>query len=244
MNLTDEDKKFLEIVEERIDKSFNRKPLIFLGFYNEHEIQLIKDYYHYDDDHFYGGYEGAKRRLFCVKSTDHNLFEFDTIQISYRECDELTHRDILGALMSLGVERFVIGDILVSKGVAYAFVRQPFGEYALEHLTKIKNVGVKLRLVHEMVIPFEQEYEDILCYMHSTRLDSFVSRICKVSREEAQKYIKSELVNVNYYVETNNSKLLKVGDIITVRKYGKFVFYENSGLTKKGNSIILVKRYK
>ena len=71
-----------------------------------------------------------------------------------------------------------------------------------------------------------------------------VSAICSVSRDKSQQFIKSDLVSVNHKIENNNSKTLVVGDVITVRKFGKFVFAEDNGLSKKGKYKILVKHFR
>ncbi|MBR2715839.1 MAG: RNA-binding protein, partial [Ruminococcus sp.] len=93
-------------------------------------------------------------------------------------------------------------------------------------------------------IDFVSNYEIINFTVSSLRLDVFVSAVCNLSRANSQKYIKSEFVSVNHMVNSNFSKSLNEGDVVTIKKYGKFVFIAEEGVTKKGRLRIRVKHFR
>ena len=91
---------------------------------------------------------------------------------------------------------------------------------------------------------YSQKYDELSFTVSSLRLDVFVSALCNLSREKASKLITTENVTVNYILQTSNSKTLNVGDVVTIKKYGKFVFTNNNGFSKKGRIRVLVKHFR
>ncbi len=217
----------------------------FYGFLNQHEVQLIKDNIHLSDDcMFWGGYDEAQRVFFGANVDSVDVFPFVCAKITYKKEYKLAHKDFLGAFMALGLERSTIGDILVSDGQALVFIKSDVFDYVVSETTKIGKVGVKISLCDTDQIAYEHDIEVLNFTVASKRLDVFVSAVCHLSREKSQRLIESDLVSVNYNVENSVSRLLKVADIITIRKYGKFEFAEESGFSKKGRTRILVNHFR
>ena len=77
--------------------------------------------------------------------------------------DKLTHRDFLGALMSLGIERETIGDILVEDGRCIVFVKSDIKDYIISQLFKIGNAGVKIRRQSPDKLPKGRGVEELTC---------------------------------------------------------------------------------
>ena len=239
------DKLIISKAQDMINLSQKRHSPCFLGFINEHETQVIKDaVYLTDDCYFFGGYTDAQRVILGAGVSGNDEFPICALKFLYKKEYKLTHRDFLGSLMSLGIERSTVGDILVFDSYAVVFVKSELADYIKQEITKIGRVGV--RIVDEDLIDFEyvSEYDELSFTVSSLRLDVIVSAICSVSRDKSQQFIKSDLVSVNHKIENNNSKTLVVGDVITVRKFGKFVFAEDNGLSKKGKCKILVKHFR
>ena len=244
-SLNPEDKLIISKAKDTIYLSEKRFSSAFYGFLNEHESTLIQNVIHLDDNcMFWGGYDNAKRVVFGsgVRSTDE--FPISALCFRYKSDFELSHRDFLGSLMSLGIERSTLGDIIVNDGQAIVFVKNDIAPFIEQEVRKIGRVGVKITDYDLSDFTYEDEFDEISLTISSLRLDVFVSALCKISRDKACKLIESEMVTVNHQIQTSNSKPLCVCDVVTIRKYGKFVFAENNGFSKKGKFKVLVKHFR
>jgi len=243
--LAEQDKLVVSKALDTIYLSEKRHCACFYGFLNEHEAQVIKNNIHLTDEcEFWGGYDTAKRVFFGVKSDGPDSYPFVCAKITYKKEYELAHKDFLGAFMSLGIERSTIGDILVYEGYALSFIKNEVFDYISNKLTKIGRVGVNVSKYEGDRIIHDEMFDRLSFTISSSRLDVFVSALCRISREKAQSVIKSDLVAVNYNIENSVSKTIRVGDIITIRKYGKFVFAEEVGYSKKGRARVLVNHFR
>lgn len=244
-NLNPEDKLIISKAKDTIYLSEKRFSPAFYGFLNEHESALIQDTVYLDDScMFWGGYENAKRVVFGsgISSTDD--FLISALCFKFKSEFELSHRDFLGSLMSLGIERSTIGDIIVGDGQAIVFAKNDIVSFIKQEVRKIGRVGVKISDYDLSDFTYEDEFDEISLTISSLRLDVFVSALCKISREKASRLIESELVTVNHQTQTSISKILCVSDVVTIRKYGKYVFAENNGFSKKGKIKVLVKHFR
>ena len=120
-----EDNLFLSRADDVVALSSMRKKPCFFGFLNEMESYILQEYLSWNSEniYFYGGYESAKRVMLCC-SENHiteDDFPVKAVYFKYRTADKLSHRDFLGALMSLGIERSCVGDILVGEGYAVCY---------------------------------------------------------------------------------------------------------------------------
>lgn len=239
------DKLIISKAEDTIYLSQKRNSPCFFGFLSEHETQIIKDsLYLTDDCSFWGGYKDANRVIFGSGISNYDEFPLNALKFLYKKGFELSHRDFLGSLMSLGIERSTIGDILVFDSYAIVFVKSELVDYIKQEITKIGRVGVKITEEDIKDIHYVNEFDELSFTVSSLRLDVIVSALCSLSREKSQQLIESDLVSVNHKVENNVSKTLCIDDVITIRKFGKFVFTEDNGLSKKGKFKILVKHFR
>ncbi len=240
-----DDKLLLSKAKDVIDLSEKRNSPCFLGFLTSHEKQVIIDNLHgIDENFFYGGYENAERTIFAVNAESVDDFPIIPIEFTFRECDSLSHRDFLGAMMSLGITRESVGDILVTKGRAVAFVKRDISDFVLSWIDKVGSKGVKVSMLSDNNLPISENYEILEFSVASLRLDVIISAVCSLSRDKSAKLITAENVSVNHYIQTNVSKTLEKGDCFTIKKYGKFVFTEVLGYTKKGRIRISVKHFR
>lgn len=88
-----------------------------------------------------------------------SMFPICGIEFSFRKCDRLTHRDFLGSLMSLGIERETVGDILVEDGRAVVFVKAELSDYVKSQISKVGRVGVKVDDADLSKLPQEEEWK-------------------------------------------------------------------------------------
>ncbi len=172
-----------------------------------------------------------------------DMFPIIAVTFTYRKCDTLTHRDILGSVMALGVERDTLGDIFVTEGKAAVYATEKIAEVICSGISKIGRVGVKCSIGLDFDLP-RQQYEELRYSVASLRLDNIVKCVTNSGRTAAvDKYIRPQLVQVNSVICDNVSRILKQGDIISVRGKGKFILSDIGEVGRKGNIHISVKKY-
>ncbi len=172
---------------------------------------------------------------------------FDCVKIAplnRKFAEELSHRDYLGAIMNLGIERSMLGDIVIKDGIAYVFVLKKMSRYLTESLTTIRHTSITAEITDDAGEVLKPEFEEIQGTVSSIRLDSIIALCGRLSRTKAAAYIESEKVFVNGQVVTNVSRSLKDGEIISIRGIGKFKFDSAGGQTKKGRTVITLLKYK
>ncbi len=198
---------------------------------------------------YFGGYEGAARRMFGAfpewQEFDGAEFPIDILYIEKKYPKELTHRDYLGTILSLGIERSKIGDILVTEKGAYVFAAESVSGHIASQVEKIANCGVEVHScgIDEVEIP-RQEFEDLDKVVASMRLDAMVAAITGGSRNSALNLIKGARVAVNHREITEGARPVAEGDILSVRGYGRFVVCEEGRRTGSGRLHVHIKKYR
>lgn len=157
--------------------------------------------------------------------------------------DDLNHRDFLGSLMNLGIERYLIGDILVKDNSAYVFVENKMADFICENLTKIKHTSVTARLCDKYDFDYTPSYKEEKGSVASERIDAVIAFAFNMSRNDAALLISAGKVFVNSQEIISKSHTLKYGDIVSVRGKGRFIFDEIVSTTKKGRYYIKIRKY-
>ena len=197
-----------------------------------------------------GGFESSERKVVCfLPSYEEELIDppYDCVKIdpvNRKFAEELSHRDYLGAIMNLGIERSMLGDIVIKDGTAYVFALKKMSRYLTESLTTIRHTSVTAVITEDAGDILKPEFEEIQGTVSSVRLDSIVALCGRLSRTKAASYIESEKVFVNGQIVTNVSRAMKDGEIISVRGIGKFKFDSAGGQTKKGRTVVTLLKYK
>lgn len=195
-----------------------------------------------------GGYGRAERRmLFFLPDW---MEEADTseamafLRARWHESEHPTHRDLLGSLMALGVTRETLGDILVGEGSADLIVSAAVAPYLLESWQSAGRTALKLSRIDsgELNIP-EQRVKELRDTVAALRLDAVCAVGFSMSRARASELIASGRVQRNHRETTKGDALVAEGDIISARGLGKFELAEVGGLSKKGRTGIVVRRY-
>lgn len=159
--------------------------------------------------------------------------------------EKYTHRDYLGGLMKLGLKREKIGDIIVTKEGAQIIVLNEIISFLEQHLTtltRFQKSQIKIESIKQIHVINIQKQE-IEITVSSMRLDNIVSELSKTSRTKAEELIKQQKVILNYETVIKDSKLVKIGDKITIRGKGKFEVKEQIGTTRKGRYILKIEKY-
>ena len=161
--------------------------------------------------------------------------------LSPKFSDDLTHRDFLGALMNLGIERGTLGDIFLVENIAYIFCMENMAEFIMENLGKVKHTSVLCERAKAVPALSDKDRQEVKIQISSERIDAVVSKVYRLSRSEALELFRQKKIFVNGRQCENNSQLVKSGDIISVRGYGKFEYSGMQNTSKKGkiNAIVL-----
>lgn len=222
----------------------------FLTLADIDEFYRIKDEISFVGAAFYGGSEFAERQM--LRFGDEEMFGYvEDFPICCIHCQPLTpkfaenlgHRDVLGALMNLGIERDVIGDIWMKDKECYFFCLESMKDYICDHLTKIRHTNVVC--IETDVLP--EEFQPVLKQEEyvaaSERCDALISKVYHLSRSKCISLFQEKKVFVNGRQFENNSGALKAGDVVSVRGYGKFIYQGVLRETKKGRFTIAVEKY-
>lgn len=196
----------------------------------------------------FGGYENAERRIFAalpdyLDPEDTAGYPIQAVTVTWPKQYPLTHRDLLGALMHLQIKRETVGDILVGPGLAVLFLRDPVGDVVQSELLLVGRVGVQCAFGLPEQLPAAHTLQPISGTVSSLRLDAVVSLLTKSSREQAARLVRTGAVAVNAIAWDSPSKQVEVGDKISVRGQGKFIFSELGGSTKKERIHITCHKY-
>lgn len=174
------------------------------------------------------------------------LDNFSCILVSPKNkkfADKLTHRDFLGALMSLGLERELFGDIYTDGLDGYIYVLKQAEEIVLNELAKVKHTVVDTKIVPLSSCPFTDRFEEKRIVVSSLRIDCLIKEVFHLSRKESQFLISQELVFIDSRTVKNNSYQVKENEVISVRHKGKFTFLRSLKETSKNRLVVLIKLY-
>lgn len=158
--------------------------------------------------------------------------------------DQLSHRDFLGAIMNLGIERSTIGDILVGEKEAYVFCMEQVTDFICDNLDKIKHTNVKCVVVDSAAQIVEEEPKLLRIQVSSLRADALIAKVYQSSRSECLELFQTGRVFIDGRLCENNSRILKAGETVNARGYGKFVLNGELGLTRKGKMSVEVLVYR
>lgn len=198
----------------------------------------------------YGGAEGCERVMARFGSEedfgyaeDFPIVILGITPAAPKFAEPLTHRDYLGALLNLGIERQTLGDIIVREGVAYLFADEKIASYLQTELTRVRHTDVCVAPVTELPPGALYVTEDVRLPVASERLDAMVARLWNLSREDAGDLFRRSLVFCEGREVTSPSFTPKPGDIVSVRGYGRFRYQGVRGETRKGKLNAIVSKY-
>lgn len=209
---------------------------------------------------FWGGYPQAERKILCLFSEDTWAWDELADNESGDSCGQapvaalsvrgsgfraLSHRDYLGALLSLGLERRVIGDIcILNQTSAAVFLHIHILTFVTQNLQKVSADTVTVApLESDAEIPEAKRFEMLTLTVASLRLDCIVSAVTGVSREKAKQMIVSGRVEVNFTPVYAPDSFVNADACLSVKGVGRFLFDGTTGSTKKGNARINIRKY-
>lgn len=249
LHLSKDEQFFASHIEDLVYECMRKNVSVFSQFLDLRQQKIAKaaaDPIYSGNFEFFGGVDDAERKILGVfpDYVYDRIGEFPISVLKISHARPLTHRDFLGAFMSLGIKREFLGDILVGEKETYLLLQPSLSGFVIENVEKIGNVGVKIEPCDFTDIKLiEQRFSDETAIVSSLRLDCVVAAIADKSRNDASKFILGEKVNVNHEIVSSCSKSICEGDVISVRSVGKFKIGKVVTQTKKGRLVLSYKKY-
>ena len=250
-----EERLLLAKVLDKAVQAQNRSIPAYTDFLSPHQQVLARDLLRLAGlgeacGLFLGGYEAAERKivLFLPDWMDPEDAEEQSplccLRAEFRGEVELTHRDLLGSLMGLGIVREKVGDILVGQEGADLIVLETVADFLLQNWTSAGRARLSLSRIGMEALRVPQiQCREIRDTVSSLRLDAVASTGFQMARGKAAALVESGRVQVNWRECTKPDKLLEAGDVISARGFGKIELTSVGGVTRKGRISIVVRRY-
>jgi RNA-binding protein YlmH len=235
---------FKKRLDELANKAYNNSQYLFTSFLSMAELDI---YYSMERElsfipvTAFGGTNDCERVMLRFGSEELCGYEEDfpisCIEISpliEKFGEELSHRDYLGALMNLGIERSTMGDIVIIGKDAYLFCTEKIAPYIVDSLDKVRHTNVRCQIAEHVPESTVTKFERKTLQVNAARADSIIAKLYKISRSEGVELFRAKRVFVNGRLDENNSGQLKPMDKVSVRGFGRFKFIGVSSQTRKG----------
>lgn len=248
------EKRFIELSRT----AYHQERITYSDFLNLNELNMLHSlpkHTLYTKYETFGGYDFAERQMaaflpdalsFCDQKEEIFSGELCALEISplnEKYAEELTHRDYLGAILNLGIDRCKTGDILCNGKDAFLFIRPQLKQFLIDELTRVRHTSVMAKEAALTEISYAPHYEEIKGTVASLRLDSLLSLAFSSSRTRLSGWIEGGNVFVNGRLITTNAFQVKENDIISVRGMGKFQYHERLSVTKKNRIYVSIYKY-
>ena len=198
----------------------------------------------------FGGYESCERKIARFGSeedlgytVDYPIVCIKVEPLAKKFAKEYTHRDFLGSLMSLGLDRKKFGDIFVHEMDAYIYLDEASADYVMENLVSVGRNSVKCSFSELPESYKKANLKEATIQVASPRADAIIAKVYNLSRKDTLPYFIEKKVSVNGHIVENNDKTLAAGDSVSVRGFGKFNIVTEGGLSKKGKLNLVVEIY-
>ena len=253
-----DDKILLAQVLDKLEMVEKKNKIENTDFLDLAQIELVQKFINkikIENYMSYGGFEQAERKMFViypekfnsevVSKNLSNIIQIVRIELPDDLKGKYTHRDYLGAVIKLGVERKKVGDIIVDNNGADIIVIKDISKFLVDNLgclTRFSKSEITIQKIEDLR-PVEIKKEELEIIVSSLRLDNVVSELARCSRNKALEIINMERVLVNFECETKKTKQIKTGDIVTIRGKGRFYIKEMIGQTRSGRNIIKIEKF-
>lgn len=241
--------------------AYQRDIITYSDFLNLNELNILHSLPKeelYTKYILFGGYELAERQMAAFlpdalylrwkewEESEHPSFPFSILEIvplHQKYAEALTHRDYLGAMLNLGIERSKIGDILVEDKNALFFAHNSMKSFLEKELTRVRHTAVSVRERQDTAFSYVPQFEEIRGTVASVRLDSLMPLAFASSRTRLRALIEGGKVFVNGKLITSNGYQIKENDVISVRGMGKFLYAGELSKTKKNRIYVVIHKF-
>lgn len=253
-----DDKILLAQILDKIEMVEKKNKIEYTDFLDLAQIELVQKFINkikLQNYMIYEGFEQAERKMFViypdkfnsvvVEKNLSNIIQIIRIELPDDLKGKYTHRDYLGAVIKLGIERKKIGDIIVDQNGADIIVDKDVVKFLLDNLgslTRFSKSTISVQNIEDLR-PVEIKKEELEIIVSSMRLDNVISELARCSRNKALDIINTERVFINFECETKKTKQVKTGDMITIRGKGRFFVKEIIGQTRSGRTVIKIEKF-
>ena len=232
--------------KELAQRSLNKKIFVFTDFLNEREQQEIKNAFPQDFVTFLGGAEFSERKIARFGYADFAQCETPLCVLKLHPLGgkfstAMHHRDVLGAIMSLGVVREKVGDVFCQDD-CFAVVHKSICKFLQQNLVQVGKNAVEVT-ESEVLSSCAPNLESRQISAQSNRVDALLSKIFALPREKACYLVETGNVAIDGTPCEKSARALKTGEKVSVRGFGKFVFVGEKGTSKKGKTYFEVQIY-
>ncbi|MBP3886649.1 MAG: hypothetical protein J6F30_03185 [Cellulosilyticum sp.] len=247
-----EEKQFVKTVMEYGLRAQEQYRPLFTHFYNRDWMQSLLTKYvpqnAYLSYGFFGGYKDAERQILVISPYELEEAEYGigilNIDVKTGIGKALSHRDFLGAILGLGIDRNTIGDIILHASGAYVFIETSMIPYISSQLNSIgRYQKIQIEEIELKDVQIEPpKIKTIASTVSALRADAVYAAAFGISRSECAKLIQGDKARCNGLV-VGGSDLLKEEDMMTLRGYGKARLKSINGRTKKDRLHITIEKY-
>ncbi len=189
----------------------------------------------------------AERRMLGLAPSyltpDQLEFPIAVLAVTWPARFSLTHRDLLGSLLALGIKRETLGDFLIAEGRAELAVQEHLASMISNQLTKIGRVGVKVEQIPAITLSQNRQFQEISGTVPSLRLDVVVALAVRLSRGKAVQLIHEGRVQINGLCCESVSQLVQPGDRLSIRGFGKYQLAKEIGITRRDRLHVVIRKY-
>ena len=242
-------KRFLELAK----KSYNSGIYTFTDFLGLSEqsafLEVAKELSGIPYTLF-GGAEGCERVMvrfgseeLCGYEQPYPITTLLCRPLAEKFAEKLTHRDYLGSILNLGIDRAVLGDIVITDEGTFIFVKDGMADFIADGLSRVRRTSVTCRISDSLPEGDLYKTREIRVQAVGERIDAIVAKVFGLSRDEAAALFSRGLVFISGKCCESTSHRLKEGDIISVRGHGRFIYRGIDSHTKKGKLNIIIEQY-
>ena len=204
------------------------------------QVEVVKRYYGKQlDYHFVPDFKETTLRCLVVGDYD----DVVCLVARYRgDFVKITHRDVYGALMNLGIQKEKFGDIWLDEQQIVVYTKESVADFIEQNLRQIHQLSIHFKRSDILLEPVFKT-KTLKITSSSYRLDAIVSELGHMSRNKAQQMIRAGLIRLNYDSLVDCNDLCHNGDIVSIRQVGRFRIKDEIAVTKKGNLLIEVEQF-
>lgn len=240
-------KKRIAELRKRAEFSYRTE---YTDFLTLSEIETARTVLHGCNYRFFGGMEDTERQMLCIAHEDIEITD-ETFPItgilvtpkSVKFSEAFSHRDVLGSVLGLGLQRDVIGDIFVSEKEAFILCTEQISDFIQDNLSKVRHTNVVCKKIAAEETSYKKEFKVVERTVSAIRIDTICAAAFGVSRSSAATAISAGKVFINGREIFSPSSGVKEEDVISFRGEGKARLKEIGGLTKKGRISVTLERY-
>ena len=222
-------------IEKNLTKFKNNSYTYFL---DPKEFNLVKSRLHKDEYEVYYPYKDSEKNIIYKNNVP------EVLLYEIKSKVELRHQDILGTMYSLNIDSSLFGDILLIDNRYFIYILPIVRNYFESNFLMVRNASIELEeLDIDYLKDYERSYERLELIVSSCRIDTVVSSICHISRNNINDMIKKKEIMLNYDYLKNTDYKLKENDVFSIKRIGKFKFNRILKSTKSDHYIVEILKY-